>query len=78
MIDKPLVPVLLRMEQAGVRIDSAVLGEMSNRLAVDIDNLAERIYKRLEAMGSIGTGSISTPRNSLAMCSSTRCCCPSR
>jgi DNA polymerase-1 len=44
VIDKPLVPVLLRMEQAGVRIDSAVLGEMSNRLAVEIDNLAERIY----------------------------------
>jgi DNA polymerase-1 len=43
-IDKPLVPVLLRMEQAGVRIDSSVLGEMSNRLAVEIDNLAERIY----------------------------------
>jgi DNA polymerase-1 len=43
-IDKPLVSVLLRMEQVGVRIDSAVLGEMSNRLAVEIDNLAERIY----------------------------------
>jgi DNA polymerase I len=43
-IDKPLVPVLLRMEQAGVRIDSTVLGEMSNRLAIEIDNLAERIY----------------------------------
>lgn len=43
-IDKPLVPVLLRMEQVGVRIDSTVLGEMSNRLAIEIDNLAERIY----------------------------------
>jgi len=43
-IDKPLVAVLLRMEQAGVRIDSTVLGEMSNRLTVEIDNLAERIY----------------------------------
>jgi DNA polymerase-1 len=43
-IDKPLVPVLLRMEQAGVRIDSAVLGTMSGRLAVEMDNLAERIY----------------------------------
>jgi DNA polymerase-1 len=43
-MDLPLVPVLLRMEQAGVRIDSAVLGEMSTRLAVEMDNLAERIY----------------------------------
>jgi DNA polymerase-1 len=52
-IDKPLVPVLLRMEQAGVRIDSTVLGEMSNRLTVEIDNLAERIYTQAgAAMGA--------------------------
>ncbi len=43
-MDLPLVPVLLRMEQAGVRIDPEVLRSMSSRLAVDIDTLAERIY----------------------------------
>jgi DNA polymerase-1 len=43
-MDLPLVPVLLRMEQAGVCIDSTVLGTLSTRLAVEIDNLAERIY----------------------------------
>ncbi len=43
-IDLPLVPVLLRMEQTGVRIDPAVLNTMSSRLSVEIDNLAERIY----------------------------------
>ncbi len=43
-IDLPLVPVLLRMEQAGVRIDTGVLNQMSSRLSVEIDNLAERIY----------------------------------
>jgi DNA polymerase-1 len=43
-IDKPLVPVLLQMEQTGVRIDSAFLQNMSTRLAVEIDNFAERIY----------------------------------
>ncbi|WP_158909979.1 DNA polymerase I [Granulicella sp. L56] len=43
-IDLPLVAVLLRMEQAGVRIDPTVLNDMSNRLAIEIDNLAERIY----------------------------------
>lgn len=43
-IDKPLVPVLLRMEQAGVRIDTDFLRDMSSRLALDIDTLAERIY----------------------------------
>jgi DNA polymerase-1 len=43
-IDLPLVPVLLRMEQAGVRIDSGLLRTMSLRLAVTIDDLAERVY----------------------------------
>jgi DNA polymerase-1 len=43
-IDLPLVPVLLRMEQAGVRIDPAVLNQMSSRLSVEIDTLAEGIY----------------------------------
>jgi DNA polymerase I len=43
-IDLPLVSVLLKMEQVGVRIDPAVLREMSSRLAVEIDNLAERVY----------------------------------
>jgi DNA polymerase-1 len=51
-MDLPLVPVLLRMEQAGVRIDSTVLSAMSSRLAIDMDNLAERIYTQVgEAMG---------------------------
>jgi DNA polymerase-1 len=43
-LDLPLVPVLLRMEQTGVRVDSALLREQSSRLAVQIDDLAERIY----------------------------------
>ena len=43
-IDLPLVPVLLRMEQAGVRIDPEVLRALNARLTVDIDTLAERIY----------------------------------
>src|SRR5665213_2778343 len=43
-LDLPLVPVLLRMEQNGVRVDGALLREMSSRLAVTIDDLAERIY----------------------------------
>ncbi len=43
-LDLPLVPVLLRMEQTGVRIDPDLLREMSCRLAVTIDDLAERVY----------------------------------
>jgi DNA polymerase-1 len=43
-LDLPLVQVLLRMEQAGVRVDSELLRQMSSRLAVTIDDLAERVY----------------------------------
>jgi DNA polymerase-1 len=43
-IDKPLVSVLLRMEQTGVRVDPEFLRSMSSRLAVEVDNLAGRIY----------------------------------
>jgi DNA polymerase-1 len=43
-MDLPLVPVLLRMEEAGVRIDSSVLSAMSTRLAVEMDTLSDRIY----------------------------------
>ncbi len=43
-LDLPLVEVLLRMEQAGVRVDGELLREMSSRLAVTIDDLAERVY----------------------------------
>ncbi len=43
-IDLPLVPVLLRMEQVGVAIDPTFLRDMSSRLAVAIDDLAERVY----------------------------------
>ncbi len=43
-IDLPLVPVLLSMEQTGVRIDPAILNTMSDRLAIEVDNLAEKIY----------------------------------
>jgi DNA polymerase-1 len=44
LLDLPLVSVLLHMEQAGVRVDSDVLREMSSRLGVTIDDLAERVY----------------------------------
>jgi DNA polymerase-1 len=44
LLDLPLVTVLLHMEQVGVRVDSDVLREMSSRLGVTIDDLAERVY----------------------------------
>ena len=44
-IDLPLVPVLARMEEAGVAIDRAVLGEMSQRLTGEIDSKAKEIWQ---------------------------------
>jgi DNA polymerase-1 len=56
-MDLPLVPVLLRMEQAGVRIDPEILSAMSTRLAVEMDTLAERIYTLAgAAIGSESAG----------------------
>ena len=43
-LDLPLVSVLLRMEQAGVRVDLNLLREQSTRLAVLIDDLSEKVY----------------------------------
>jgi DNA polymerase-1 len=44
-IDLPLVPVLTRMEHAGVKIDLKVLGNMSARLEQEIDAKAKEIYE---------------------------------
>jgi len=44
-IDLPLVPVLLRMEQAGVKIDTDVLAAMSKRLERECDAKAKEVYE---------------------------------
>jgi DNA polymerase-1 len=43
-IDLPLVPILLGMEKAGVRIDSGVLSKMADRLSADMQRIGEEIY----------------------------------
>jgi DNA polymerase-1 len=45
-IDLPLVPVLARMEDAGVKLDCDVLAEMSQRLDLDINAKAREIYDK--------------------------------
>jgi DNA polymerase I len=44
-IDLPLVPVLTRMEQAGVKIDRSALAQMSSRMEREIDIKAKQIYE---------------------------------
>ncbi len=43
-IDLPLTPVLFAMEEAGVRIDTAVLNKMGDRLAAEMHRLSEEIF----------------------------------
>ncbi len=45
-IDLPLVPVLARMEEAGVKLDCEVLAEMSLRLEREIHAKAREIYDK--------------------------------
>ena len=44
-IDLPLAPVLFRMEHAGVRIDTGVLGGLSTRFAQELERVGERIFE---------------------------------
>ena len=44
-MDLPLVPVLVRMEQAGVKIDTAALSQMSSELEREIAAQAKEIYE---------------------------------
>jgi DNA polymerase-1 len=43
-LERPLIPVLIAMEQAGVRVDAAVLAAQSTRVERDLDALGRRIY----------------------------------
>ena len=45
-IDLPLVPVLARMEEAGVKLDCEVLAEMSQRLERESQAKAREIYEK--------------------------------
>jgi DNA polymerase-1 len=44
-IDLPLAPVLFRMEQVGVRIDTTVLGGLSTRFSQELERVGERIFE---------------------------------
>jgi DNA polymerase-1 len=44
-IDLPLAPVLYRMEQAGVRIDTTALGELSEKFSGELTRVGERIFE---------------------------------
>ena len=64
-MDLPLAPVLLRMEQAGVRIDPAQLSAMSSRLAVEMDSLADRIYAQAGEAAALVSGTAASEDSAL-------------
>jgi DNA polymerase-1 len=43
-IDLPLAPVLAQMEMTGIRVDTAVLAELSVRLSEQIEGIAQKVY----------------------------------
>jgi DNA polymerase-1 len=54
-IDLPLVPVLARMEQAGVKIDTAALAQMSTELEREIAIQAKDIYQLAGSEFNVGS-----------------------
>jgi DNA polymerase-1 len=54
-IDLPLVPVLARMEQAGVKIDTAALSKMSAELEREIGSQAKEIHEEAGSEFNIGS-----------------------
>ncbi len=54
-MDLPLVPVLARMEQAGVKIDTAALSQMSSELEREIAVKAKEIYEAAGTEFNVGS-----------------------
>ncbi len=44
-IELPLAPLLYRMEQAGLRVDTSVLGELSALFGIELEKLTKRIHE---------------------------------
>ena len=54
-VDLPLVPVLARMEQAGVKIDTAALAQMSDELQREITAKEKQIYEAAGMEFNVGS-----------------------
>ncbi len=44
-LERPLIPVLAAMEQAGIRVDAAALGAQSQRVERELSSLAARVFE---------------------------------
>ncbi|HMI41321.1 MAG TPA: DNA polymerase I, partial [Sphingomicrobium sp.] len=55
MVDRPLVPVIGRMERRGVKIDRAYLARLSAEFTVEIAALEQRVYEAAGGPFTIGS-----------------------
>ena len=44
-VDRPLIPVIGRMERRGVKVDRDYLAQLSKEFATEIASLEERVYE---------------------------------
>ena len=58
-LEMPLVPVIAAMQSAGITLDVAYLGKMSERLAVSLQALENEIY---DLSGGYGSFNINSPK----------------
>ncbi|MDO8491256.1 MAG: DNA polymerase I [Dehalococcoidia bacterium] len=54
-VEMPLIPLLFRMEQAGVALDTALLGELSQRLRERLSRLELDIYNAIGHMFNVNS-----------------------
>jgi DNA polymerase-1 len=54
-VDKPLVPVISRMERRGIKVDRDYLAKLSSEFSKDIQSLEERIYEAACGPFTIGS-----------------------
>src|SRR5262245_48569489 len=54
-LERPLMPVLVAMEQAGVRVDTAILRTESERFERELDTLSRRIFDLAGVEFNIGS-----------------------
>ena len=54
-LERPLVPVLVEMERAGIRIDTAILGEQSKAFAQKMAELEDDIHKAAGREFNVGS-----------------------
>ena len=60
-VDKPLVPVLARMERRGIKVDREYLARLSAEFARDIQALEEKIYEAACGPFTIGIAAAARP-----------------